>query len=319
MITIAGEALIDLIVDQDGHVDARPGGGPFNVARAVARIGQSAAFLGRLSADRFGQSLRADLERDGVRIAIPESVAAPTTLAVVEIDPTGVPRYRFYLTGTSAAVLQPDLAVAALPADTTALHIGSLGLIMQPIATSLEQLLAALPAGIMVMLDPNCRPAVSPERDDYLDRIGRILRRVDVIKTSAEDLAYLFPDSTAAQAAAVLMSAGPACVIVTDGPRPVRAFLAGAEIIADVPAVRIVDTVGAGDAFGGAFLAWWTGNGMVSADLQRQSSVQSAISAAIEVAVLTCTHRGAEPAWADELIGHQGWAWLPGADRAGRL
>ena len=49
MITVAGEALIDLIVDPAGHVDPRLGGGPFNVARAVARLGLSVAFLGRLS------------------------------------------------------------------------------------------------------------------------------------------------------------------------------------------------------------------------------------------------------------------------------
>ena len=55
MITVAGEALIDLIVDPAGHVDPRLGGGPFNAARAVARLGLSVAFLGRLSGDRFGQ------------------------------------------------------------------------------------------------------------------------------------------------------------------------------------------------------------------------------------------------------------------------
>ena len=61
MITVAGEALIDLIVDQAGQVDPRMGGGPFNVARAVARLGQPVTFLGRLSGDRFGQLMRADL------------------------------------------------------------------------------------------------------------------------------------------------------------------------------------------------------------------------------------------------------------------
>jgi hypothetical protein len=58
MITVAGEALIDLIVDPAGHVDARFGGGPFNVARAIARLGQPAVFLGRLSGDRFGRPSR---------------------------------------------------------------------------------------------------------------------------------------------------------------------------------------------------------------------------------------------------------------------
>jgi fructokinase len=63
MITVAGEALIDLIVDPAGHVDPRMGGGPFNITRAVVRPGLPVAFPGRLSGDRFGQPMRADPER----------------------------------------------------------------------------------------------------------------------------------------------------------------------------------------------------------------------------------------------------------------
>ena len=50
-------------------------------------------------------------------------------------------------------------------------------------------------------------------------------------------------------------------MVVTDGAAAVRALAAGHEIRAEVPRANIVDTVGAGDAFGGAFLAWWIGNG----------------------------------------------------------
>ena len=65
MITVAHEALIDLIVDPAGQVDPRLGGAGFNVTRAVARLGLPVAYLGRLSGDRFGQLLRADLDRTG--------------------------------------------------------------------------------------------------------------------------------------------------------------------------------------------------------------------------------------------------------------
>src|SRR5439155_8023139 len=143
MITVAHEALIDLIVDPAGHVDPRLGGGPFNVARAVARLGRPVAFLGRLSGDRFGQLMRADLDRHGVRAAVEAPAGAPTTLALVDVDPAGVPGYHFYLSGTSAAAIGPGEAV--LPEGTTALHVGSLGLVMEPVGTSTEQLVAALP------------------------------------------------------------------------------------------------------------------------------------------------------------------------------
>ena len=309
MITVAGEALIDLIVDPAGHVDPRLGGGPFNVTRAVARLGQPAAFLGRLSGDRFGQLMRADLDRHGVLLAIKTPAEAPTTLALVDVDPAGVPGYHFYLSGTSAAAIGPGEAV--LPAGTTALHVGSLGLVMEPVGTSMEHLVAELPDGITVMLDPNCRPGAIASRPAYLDRLDRILRRVDVVKTSTEDLAYLFPGQDAAAAAAELGGQGPACVVVTDGAAPVRAFAGGHEIRADVPAAPGVDTVGAGAAFGGAFLAWWTGNGLGRAALRDQEAVRSATQAAVYASVVTCTRRGAEPPWAYELAGHDGWRWLP--------
>ena len=311
MITVAGEVLIDLIVDTDGRIDPRFGGGPFNVARAVARLGQQSAFLGRLSGDRFGRLLRGDLDRQGVLLAIESAADAPTTLALVDVDPAGVPGYQFYLNGTSAAAIEPGQAT--LPAGTTALHIGSLGLVMEPIGTSLEQLVGTLPAGLTVMLDPNCRPGAIVSRRAYLDRLERIARRVDVIKTSTEDLAYLFPGQDPQSAAAGLLAWGPACVVVTDGAAPVHAFAAGEEIRAEVPSAKIVDTVGAGDAFGGAFLTWWMGNGLGQADFREPAAVRSATQSAIYASVVACTRRGAEPPWAYELAGHDGWAWLPQA------
>jgi fructokinase len=308
MITVAGEALIDLIVDQAGHVDPRMGGGPFNVARAVARLGQPATFLGRLSGDRFGQLMRADLERNGVRIAVADPSGEPTTLALVDVDPAGVPSYHFYLAETSAAAIGP--AGAILPAGATALHVGTLGLVMEPVGTSIEQLATKAPESILVMLDPNCRPGAILNRQAYLDRIGRILRRADVVKVSTEDLAYLFPGQDAGPAAADLLGRGPACVLVTDGAAPVRALTPGQEIKVEVPAAPVVDTVGAGDSFGGAFLAWWTGNGHGRAGLADPELVRQATQASVYASVVTCTRRGAEPPWAYELAGHDGWRWL---------
>jgi len=106
MIAVTGEALIDLVADQDGRMAARPGGGPFNTARAIGRLGLALAFLGRLSADRFGRQLRASLDADGVTLAVPGLTDAPTTLAVVDVDHAGSPQYHFYLDGTSAAALE---------------------------------------------------------------------------------------------------------------------------------------------------------------------------------------------------------------------
>jgi fructokinase len=307
MITVTGEALIDLVA-HDGRLAAQPGGGPFNTARTIGRLGLAPTFLGRLSADAFGSLLRAGLDHDGVTLGVRQLTDAPTTLAAVDLDAAGAPRYRFYLAGTSSAALDYPLLSAALPAGATVLHTGSLALVMEPIAASIERLVTAgTPPDLLVMIDPNCRPDVIADQEAYRARLSRILRRVDVVRASVEDLAYLAPGVPAPAAAAALLGCGPALVLLTDGPRPARAYLPRGDIRVDVPAVQVVDTIGAGDAFGGAFLAWWSANGLTRGDLQRPGPVRAALRAAAEVAALTCTRAGAEPPWLAEVAGRPGW------------
>jgi fructokinase len=307
MITVTGEALIDLVA-HDGRLAAQPGGGPFNTARTIGRLGLAPTFLGRLSADAFGSLLRAGLDHDGVTLGVRQLTDAPTTLAAVDLDAAGAPRYRFYLAGTSSAALDYPLLSAALPAGATVLHTGSLALVMEPIAASIERLVTdGTPPDLLVMIDPNCRPDVIADQEAYRARLSRILRRADVVRASVEDLAYLAPGVPAPAAAAALLGCGPALVLLTDGPRPARAYLPRGDIRVDVPAVQVVDTIGAGDAFGGAFLAWWSANGLTRGDLQRPGPVRAALRAAAEVAALTCTRAGAEPPWLAEVAGRPGW------------
>jgi fructokinase len=301
VIAVTGEALIDLVVSPDDHVAAQPGGGPFNTARTIGRLGLAPTFLGGLSRDRFGARLRARLDQDGVTLAVPPS-AVPTTLALADVDPDGVARYHFYLAGTAACALEYAQLSAALPAGVTALHAGSVALAAEPIATGIERLIASdVPAGALVMIDPNCRPEAVTDREAYLARLARILRRADVVKVSIEDLAYLAPGQPARAAGAALLGQGPSVVLITDGPRTARALLPGQEVSADVPAVEVADTIGAGDAFGGAFLAWWSASGLTRSDLHRARPVREALRVAAQVASLACTRVGAEPPWLAEV------------------
>jgi fructokinase len=308
LIAVTGEALIDIVAGRDGLLAARPGGGPFNTARTIGRLGLTPVFLGRLAADRFGRELRASLDADGVTLAVPEPARGPTTLALAEIDAAGSAAYRFYLDGTSAAELDYPALAGALPRGVTALHAGGLALAAEPIATAIDRLIAGdLPPGALLMIDPNCRPAAIGDRQAYLARLSRILRRADVVKVSVEDLDYLSPGTPAATAAAALLREGPALVLLTDGPHAARAFLPGDVVTAEVPAVTVADTVGAGDAFGGAFLAWWSRGGLARSDLRRTRPVLTALRAAAEVAALTCTRIGAEPPWLAEVADRPGW------------
>src|SRR5262249_5736105 len=158
-----------------------------------------------------------------------------------------------------------------------ALHAGSLALLMEPVGSATERLIEELPPDTLVMIDPNCRPDAATDSGAYRARLARIFRRADVVKVSIEDLAYLAPGLPPHDAAGAVLGHGPALVLVTDGPRTATALMREQEVSVDVPKVEVVDTIGAGDAFGGAFLAWWSANGLTSADLGRCGPVHEAL------------------------------------------
>ena len=172
-IVVAGESLIDVLLASDGSVTMALGGGPYNVARTVSRLGGHVAFLGRISTDRLGGRLRTGLETDAVDLGLAVATDDPTTLAMAELDPDGVATYRFYAQGTAA----PGLTATDLPEplpELFAVHVGSLGLALEPIASTLLGLIERLPTETLVMVDPNCRPTVVREPDEFRARMWRI-------------------------------------------------------------------------------------------------------------------------------------------------
>jgi fructokinase len=294
-IVVAGEALIDLILHPDGQLSAAPGGGPFNVARTIGRLGGDIAYLGRLSTDRFGGILRSVLETDGVDLGFVVTTEAPTTLAVAELDDRGAATYRFHLAETSAPGLELDEVILALRSGPRAVHLGTLGLVVEPIGSALAAGIGHIEPSTLVMVDPNCRPRVIHDRDAYLSRLRGILARADIVKVSADDLAYIAPDDAPGVAGPEILSWGPAVVLLTDGARPVRVIGRRYEFEVPVPEVVVADTVGSGDAFGGAFLARWIECGLGIDELTDPEAVRAATLVAVDVARLTCERRGAEP------------------------
>jgi fructokinase len=294
VILVAGEALIDLLVQPDGRVTAVPGGGPFNTARTIGRLGGEVAFLGRLSTDRFGQRLRAGLAADGVDLRFVESTDDPTTMAIAQLDEDGSATYRFLTEGTSAPGLSASAAAAAFGSMPVAVHVGTLGLVLEPMADILAEALDSGGTSIE-MVDLNIRRAALKDAGAFQGRLDRVLAAADVIKASVEDLDFVFPGIEPTAAATSLTSPHGATVLVTDGARAVR--IVSPDCVSDVrvPQVDVVDSVGAGDAFGGAFLAWWIERGLGKGELGDADALMDATTRAIEVASFTVQRAGADP------------------------
>ena len=195
MIVVAGEALVDVITRRDGSIDAVPGGGPFNTARAIGRLGVPVAFAGALSVDEHGEWMARSLAADGVSLDLVQRTDLPTTRAFAELDDHGEAQYRFDVVGTSAPALDAGTLLAALPSDVAAVHVGTLGLVFEPIAATIETLVVTSADDAILVVDPNCRPSAIADPPAYRARLDRILARADIVKVSTADLAYLGDDA----------------------------------------------------------------------------------------------------------------------------
>ena len=303
VILVAGEALIDLVPTSEtiDALAAHPGGGPFNAARTIARLERPVAYLGRLSRDRFGQRLEALLAEDGVRLDAIVHTDEPTTLALADVDELGVARYRFYTEGTAAAGLTSEAALAARPDEVQIVHAGTLGLVLEPTASALEAVIERLSGHAMVFVDPNVRPDIIPDAGAYRKRLARVLSHSHVLKVSEEDLDWLAPGRRSSDAVRELLAGGPSVGLLTRGPSGALVITIDAEVAVPSPRTNVVDTIGAGDAFGGGFVAWWHARGLGRDDLSDLDTVAAATEFACLIAARTCERPGASPPHLSEL------------------
>jgi len=297
LIVVCGEALIDRIPPYDS-----PGGGPFTTARALGRLGIPTQFLGRLSTDAFGRQLRDLLAADGADLSLTSFGPEPTTLAMADVDRDGHAAYRFVIDGTSAPNLTPQMVPASFAHDVNALHIGTLGLVFEPVGTTLAGLVEREHKNLLVMVDPNIRPATLNGAVRYRARLDGVIAESTIVKASDADMEWLCPGVELESAARALLGRGPSLVVVTLGADGAFGVCAGTEVRVPAPVVDVVDTIGAGDAFGAGLLAWLYDHDRLNRDLRLdREELHAALEFACLVASITCTRAGADPPHRAEL------------------
>lgn len=307
-----GEALVDLIAtDGDGRRwRAAPGGAPYNAAVAAARLGAPTTFLGVLSGDRFGHLLRQHLDASGVDHAQCPSTAEPTTLALIHGPrPDDDNDFTFHVAGTSTVSARAnDLH---LPPDLGVLHVsGSVSLVLEPVASRLEGLLAAAQHRAVLQVDANPRPRLI-SRQKYLRRFGHWLGMADIVKLSVADLEWMSPGADAVATAQLWIRPDPdgekhtpAVVVLTRGAAGAAVVHPAGVVEVEAPTVDVVDTIGAGDAFAGALLAAYASHEVTSRAALDALDVRwwrMAASLAGRAASVACTRPGADPARRSEL------------------
>jgi fructokinase len=306
MIVCCGEALIDMLprTSKEGAAVYQPlnGGSIFNTAIALGRLGIITGFFSGLSTDFFGESLVAGLKASNVDLKYTKIWDKPSTLAFVKLD-NGQARYSFFDENSASRMLTTK-DLPRLAADVNALHFGSISLIPEPGASTLEALMIREAEKRVICLDPNIRANVIKDRREYLERINRLIVMCDILKISDEDITWITGKTDLAVAARKWLNAGAKVVVITRGENGVEVFTKGLSFKQPSLSVKVVDTVGAGDTFTAGFLASLQKAGKLNKAAVAyldEASLRNAVTYAARAAAVTVSRAGANPPWLHEL------------------
>lgn len=193
---------------------------------------------------------------------------------------------------------------ATLPADVRCVHFGSISLALEPIAQAMEKVLALKGQQTLISVDPNIRPFMVQNREGFVERLSRFLAEADLIKLSEEDLSWLHPGLSPQECCRKYVAQGAGLVVVTCGAKGAIGMNARGLVEAPAELVEVADTVGAGDSFQAALLAWmyWE-HGLKPEALRTLAAteLEELLAFAAKAAAITCSRAGCNPPWQHEL------------------
>lgn len=251
-----GEILIDFLpaLTEDGREAYTPcvGGAPANVARAMAALGHSSAFIGKVGQDSLGQLCRDSLAGDGVDISgLAVDPQRPTTLAFVHLAKDGERSFSFYRTHTADVSLQAQDIPSTLLDSARIFHFGSVSLTDEPAAsTTCASAARAKESGALISYDPNLRPRLWKDLNASKEIILSPLSLCDILKISNEEIAFISGEHTPERAARALYQRYhiPLILISLDK-NGCCALYHDRFFIEPAFSIQALDTTGAGDCF----------------------------------------------------------------------
>jgi fructokinase len=294
-VVVVGESLIDVVVEPGGDTEEAIGGSPLNVAVGLARLDVPATLVTQVGFDERGAKIVAHLTGSGVEVLSVPPDNGRTSTAIARLDASGGARYEFDL--------EWSLPRQELP-PSLALHVGSLGTALEPGRDSVLDLVEqAVARDVFISYDANLREPFVEDRERTWQEVRSLGARCTLVKLSDEDAELLAPGLDPDDVARTLLRGErTALVLLTRGARGATAFVDDREVSAVPRQIKVVDTVGAGDAFMAATLAQLSDLDAFSSGPPIDSrALERLVAGAIEVAAITCERRGANPPRRQEL------------------
>lgn len=304
-LTVIGESLVDIIDDPhraSAASQTHPGGSPLNVAVGAARLDLPTTLVTHYGEDPHGVLIEEHLQANGVTVINGGGTSTSTALATLNAD--GAADYTFAITWHLNGASLPALAAVE---QSTHVHTGSIATVLPPGDKSTLDLVHAARQRATVSYDPNCRPAISPDPAAARRQAELFVAASDIVKTSDEDLRWLYPDRTEEESLQAWLELGPAVVALTRGASGPVVLSRKGRVEMAAEAITVADTVGAGDSFMAgliAGLAQFEALGAGGRDRLLEltpDQLQALAAYANHAAAITCSRPGADPPRSAEL------------------
>ncbi len=294
---VVGEVLIDLIPNRDQHL-AVVGGGPANTAKAAAKLGVKTYFIDGISNDEYGEMAKTELLSANVLLDHAQFSNKPTCTAKVTLSSSGSASYEFMIENTATFDFSYQWLPNAQSIKPSLLQIGTLATIIEPGASVLFKWAQGVAQIAPIVFDPNIRPAVLGNRDEYVKKVEKWVAISSAVKVSDEDLNWLYPGKVIDEIVGKWLEDGVQLVVVTLGDKGVTAYRKSEEISVDAVKVDVADTVGAGDTVGAVLVEAIFDNGL---DRLTGEVLKTMLKRAVKAAAITVSRTGANPPGKDEI------------------
>ncbi|RLF20686.1 MAG: sugar kinase [Thermoprotei archaeon] len=234
-----------------------PSGAPAIFIDTVARLGESAGFIGVVGDDDFGKMLLRRLREDGVDVSRIKVLPGYTTgTAFVMYYSTGERKFIFHLRHAAAGQLKEEDIDPDYISEARVIHISGSALSINENCRKAcyKAVDIAYRKGVIVSFDPNLRP-------ELLDVVTirnickPILQKCNIIMPSINEIEAFVGKLKAREAAEEFVRKGVDIAVIKMGSRGALALTQEGKLV-EVKAFKVkeVDPTGAGDVFDGAFI-----------------------------------------------------------------
>jgi fructokinase len=288
---VVGEVLIDLIPDGS---ERKPivGGGPANTAKALSKLGINTQFIDGISSDKYGQMAKNELVASGVKLDYVMYLDKPTSIAIVSLSDSGSASYEFVIQNTATFDFTSDWLPNPQTERPSLLHIGTLATVIEPGASDLFEWAQSVGKVAPIVFDPNIRPAVISDREQYVKQVERWVSISSAVKVSDEDIRRLYPTLEIDHVINNWLTKGPSLIVVTYGDKGLAGYRMGEKVSVDAVKVVVADTVGAGDTVGAILVEAIVKDGLAALSGVR---LETMLKRAAKAAAITVSRSGANP------------------------